>query len=425
MPYMPSTTESARATIALTGQGSGTFETAAKRALERLRGATKSTIESAGLGDVNSLALSRKLAIDKSLSWRMVRFVEEPNAFSASKHLPGVAGLRIFARAVNAAGATAASVAQFDAALAELEGVIAKHAGTRSAFRALLTHCTDEPQADDRAIGFRRGAFEANAALWGIQARTRLMMAFLTVGERGAVDVALVSGFLGLRRSRRDLSWPVARRRVLGHEGRSSAGVALPLDPSVALDAAPMLSEYSTIRGGSLRPIGTDHGFWYELPEGDIGLRGAVDCVFGERLPGAGPALRDGAVEDAEVMLRVDLPVEHVLFEVFIERAIPVTGTPTVSQYSLLTGGSGEHSPDRERGRIPCADQVQELGNDPRTWSTPVAPRHWEMVNDCMQWLSRTPADFAVHRVSMQWPLMPTAVVLSTLLGRRSSVPSD
>ena len=423
MPYMPSTTESARATVALTGQGSGTFETAAKRALERLRGATKSTIESVGLGDVNSLALSRKLAIDKSLSWRMVRFVEEPNAFSASKHLPGVAGLRIFARAVSAAGATAASVAQFDAALEELEGVIAKHAGTRSAFRALLTHCTDAPQADDRAIGFRRGAFEANAALWGIQAHTRLMMAFLTVGELGAVDVALVSGFLGLRRSRRDLSWPVARRRVLGHEGRSSAGSAgsaRPLDPSVALDAAPMLSEYSTIRGESLRPIGTEHGFWYELPEGNIGLRGAVDCVFGERLPGAGPALRDGAVEDAEVMLRVDLPVEHVLLEVFIERAIPVTGSPTVSQYSLLTGGSGENSPDRERGRIPVADQVQELGKDLRTWSTPIAPRHWEMVNDCMQWMSRTPADFTAHRVSMQWPLMPTAVVLSTLLGRGS-----
>ncbi len=420
MQDIPSTTESARADVALTGQRAGTFESAAKRALERLRGATRSTIDSAGLSDVNSLALSRKLSIDKSLSWRMVRFVDEPNAFSASKHLPGVAGLRIFARAVSAAGATAGAVAQFDAALEELESVITKHAGTGAAFRALLTQCTDEPQTDDRAIGFRRSAFEANAALWGIQARTRLMMAFLTVGERGAVDVALVSGFLDLRRSRRDLSWPVARRRVLGHEGRSSAGIALPLDPSVARDAAPMLSEYATIRGESLRPIGTDHGFWYELPEGDIGLRGAVDCVFGERLPGAGPALRDGAVEDAEVMLRVDLPVEYVLLEVFIERAIPVTGSPTVSQYSLLTGGSGENSPDRERGRIPVADQVQELGKDLRTWSTPIAPRHWEMVNDCMQWMSRTPADFTAHRVSMQWPLMPTAVVLSTLLGRGS-----
>ena len=100
MQDIPSTTESARADVALTGQRAGTFESAAKRALERLRGATRSTIDSAGLSDVNSRALSRKLSIDKSLSWRMVRFVDEPNAFSASKHLPGVAGLRIFARAI-------------------------------------------------------------------------------------------------------------------------------------------------------------------------------------------------------------------------------------------------------------------------------------------------------------------------------------
>ncbi len=416
---MTSTIRSVRAETVATDSGSETFEDAAVHALERLRGAAASSIKSAGANDLNSLALSRKLGIDKSLSWRMVRFIEEVNAFSASKHLPGDAGLRIFARAIRASGAAARQLAEFDAAIEELEGVVARHAGNRAAFRALLTHCTELPHADNRAVGFRRGAHEANAALWGIQAHTRLMMAFLTAGEGGSVDVALVSGFLGLRRSRRDLSWPVARRRILGHEGRSRDGLALPLDPSVAMDAAPMLSEYSTIRGESLRPVGTDHGFWYELPEGDIGLSGAVDCVFGERLPGAGPALRDDAVEDAEVMLRVDIPVEHLLLEVFVDRKIPVTGNARVSQFNLLTGGSGENSPDRERARMPIADQVQELGNDPRTWSTPAAPRHWEMVNDCMQWMSRQPADFRVYRVSMQWPLIPTAIVVTTLLGHR------
>ena len=417
---MSSSTRSVRTKVALADNGSGTFEHAAERALERLRAATAHAIAVAGAMNLNSLALSRKLGIDKSLSWRMVRFTEEANAFSASKHLPGDAGLRIFARAIRASGATLDAAAELDAALEQLEGVIAKHAGTRVAFQALLTHCTEQPNADHRATNFRRSAHEANAALWGIQAHTRLMMAFLTAGERGSVDVALVSGFLGLRRSRRDLSWPVARRRVLGHEGQMSEGRALPLDPAVAMDAAPMLSEYSTIRGDSLRPIGTSHGFWYELPEGDIGLKGAVDCVFGERLPGAGPALHDGLAENAEVMLRVDIPVEHILLEVFIDRTIPIDRTPTVSQFSLLTGGSGENSPERERGRMPIADQVQELGTDPRTWSTPVAPRHWEMVNDCMQWMSRRPADFSVYRVSMQWPLIPTAIVLSTQLGRRS-----
>ncbi|MCX5640050.1 MAG: hypothetical protein NT059_04440 [Planctomycetota bacterium] len=417
---MTSTIRSVRAETVGTDSGSGTFEEAAAHALERLRSATAATIKSAGAHDLNSLALSRKLGIDKSLSWRMVRFVEAANAFSASDHLPGDAGLRIFARAIRASGAAANPLAEFDAAIDELEGVVARHAGNRTAFRALLTHCTELPHADNRAAGLRRGAHEANAALWGIQAHTRLMMAFLTAGEGGTVDVALVSGFLGLRRSRRDLSWPVARRRVLGHEGRSRDGLALPLDPSVAMDAAPMLSEYSTIRGESLRPVGTDHGFWYELPEGDIGLSGAVNCVFGERLPSAGPVLKNGEVEDAEVMIRVDLPVEHLLLEVFVDQKIPISGTPRLSQFNLLTGGSGENSPDRERARMPIADQVQELRSDPRTWSTPVAPRHWEMVNDCMHWMSRRPADFRVYRVSMQWPLIPTAIVVSTQLGHRS-----
>ena len=416
---MSSSTHSVRAK-ALMDSRSGTFEHAAARAIERLRDATSAAIKAAGAADLNSLALSRKLGIDKSLSWRMVRFTEEANAFSASKHLPGEAGLRIFARAIRASGNAAEAASELEASVDQLEGVITKHAGNRAAFQALLTHCTDQPNADNRAVNFRRNAYEANAALWGIQAQTRLMMAFLTAGEGNSVDVALVSGFIGLRRSRRDLSWPVARRRVLGHHGHTSEGLALPLDPAMAMDAAPMLSEYSTIRGESLRPIGTDHGFWYELPEGDIGLKGTVDCIFGERLPGAGPALRDGIVDDAEVMLRVDIPTEHILLEVFIDRKIPIHSTPTASQFSLLTGGSGENSPDRERGRMPIADQVQELGTDSRTWSTPVAPRHWEMVHDCMQWMSKRTADFGVYRVSMQWPLIPTAIVLSTQLGRRS-----
>ncbi|MEI6475282.1 MAG: hypothetical protein WCO75_07805, partial [Planctomycetota bacterium] len=86
---MTSTIRSFRAETVATDSGSGTFEEAAAHALERLRNATAASIKSAGAHDLNSLALSRKLGIDKSLSWRMVRFVEAANAFSASDHLPG------------------------------------------------------------------------------------------------------------------------------------------------------------------------------------------------------------------------------------------------------------------------------------------------------------------------------------------------
>lgn len=405
-----------KASRAAAAHGPVGFEQAAAGALGELRSATAAAIAAAGGSGLNSLALSRKLGIDKSLSWRMVRFAQEGDAFAGSKHLPGDAGLRIFVRAIRSAAGQACGDA-LAAALDGLDRVVREHAGNRTAFRALLANCTEGGLTDDRAMDFRKAAFQANSALWGIEANARVMLAFITQGKSGT-DVALVSGYLGVRRNRRDLSWPVARRRVLGHEGRTREAIAMPLDPSVPMDAPPILAEYSSLPAESLRPIGTEHGFWYELPEGDIGSAGAVDCVFGERMPGAGPAPKSGIVQPAEVMLRLDMPVEHVLMEVFVDRDIPLAGRPTAALFGLLSGGTGENTADRERQRMPIAEQPVELGNEPRSWSTPVAPRHWEMVHDCMRWLDRRPASFAIHRLALRWPLIPTALVMSTPIGR-------
>ena len=69
--------------------GSATFEQVASEALTRLRDSAHAAFAAAGGGDFNSLALSRRLGIDKSLSWRMVRFAQDPDVFAGSKHLPG------------------------------------------------------------------------------------------------------------------------------------------------------------------------------------------------------------------------------------------------------------------------------------------------------------------------------------------------
>ena len=49
----------------------------------------------------------------------------------------------------------------------------------------------------------------------------------------------------------------------------------------------------------------------------------------------------------------------------------------------------------------------------------PVAPRHWELIHDCMRWIDRRPTDFRAHRLAMRWPLIPTALVVSTPIGKR------
>jgi hypothetical protein len=204
---------------------------------------------------------------------------------------------------------------------------------------------------------------------------------------------------------------------VLGHEGRTRERIAMPLDPSVPMDAPPLLTEYSSVSAESLRPISTEHGFWYELPEGEIGGTAAVDCMFGERMPGAGPAARAGSIERPEVLLRLDIPTEHVLMDIFVDRDIPLAGTPSATLFGLLTGGNGENTPDRERQRMPICEQPVEIGIEPKSWVTPVAPRHWEVVHDCMRWLDRRPASFRVFRLALRYPIIPTALVVTTPIG--------
>lgn len=393
------------------------FEHVAGQALRQLRDAVGEAIAAVDGKDLNSLALSRKLDIDKSLSWRLVRFAQDPDLFGGGAHLPGDAGLRIFARAV-AADAGPAAAAALLTGIEALDRIVREHAGSRTAFRALLANCGDRAAADDRAAEFRKAAFQANAAIWGIAANARVMLAFLTPGADDGTDVTLVGGFLGLRRNRRELSWPVARRRVLGHEGRTRESIAVPLDPALPMDAPPILAEYSTVGADRLLPISTEHGYWYELPEGDIGSSGAIDCMFGERIRGAGPVRRSGTAQPAEVLLRLDVPVEHVLMDVFVDRSLQLDAPPSADLYGLLGGGSGENAVDRERQRMALAERPEEIGNEPKHWSTPVFPRHWELVHDCMRWLDRRPSSFRAFRLQVRWPAIPTALTVTAPLGR-------
>lgn len=392
-----------------------TFELLAQSALQALRDRVASSIAACGGGGLNSLQLSRKLGIDKSLAWRLVRFSQDEDVFAGSRHLPGDAGLRIFVRAVRSTAGEAAA-GSLAASIEALEQVIRDHAGSRAAFRTLLANC-GAGAVDERAADYRKAAFQANSAIWGIEAHARIAMAFLTAGDAGGTDVALVDGFLGLRRNRREMSWPMARRWVAGHEGNGRAPRAMPLDPSVAGDAPALLAEYSSVLAESLLPASTADGHRYELPVGDdIGAAGAVDVVFGERLPGAGPVRRAGSDQPAEVMVRMDLPTEHLLLDVFVGRELDGGSDPAAELFGLLSGGSGESSVDRERQRMPMAERPAEIGNDPKQWANPVSPRHWEMVHDCMRWLDRRPSSFRTFRLHLRWPAIPTAVVVTACI---------
>lgn len=393
----------------LTPQSPETFRAAAKETLETLQGCVRQVIaEVAGPG-VNSLALSRLLAIDKSLGWRMARFAATADPFAASANLPGEAGLRIFARAVRAGTASIATVDALDRAVAQLSALIRDHARTRASFRAMLAQIAEPGGEDPRVIEYRKSAFHANAAIWGIEATCVLKSVFVLPGAvRGTLDIAVVSACTGLQRMRNDVSWPVFNRRIT-HEGATIATEASPLDPALARDALPLVAAHSTLRADQMHV--TQHGpelrCW--LPRGDVGRNGSVDCVFGERHRGIDTVEFPGDPGTLHVALRNDLPSERAILDVWIHGDTQAVAEPDAQLASTLTHAPEANGTGTELRRLPFRPAVRAV--TPREAAAEGPVRYGELLDSVTAWLG-TPADrFVGHRVAMRYPTLSTEIV--------------
>jgi hypothetical protein len=279
----------------------------------------------------------------------------------------------------------------------------------------MLLQCRRHDAHEDATFEFRRMAFQANAALWGIDVATRSMLTVIS-GSRskpGLLDISMVGGFTRLRRIRHDLAWPVARRRFRSASAEGPPSSVRPLDPGVDPDAPPLLAAYSTIPPGALRPVRTSNGAWYELPESGIGSANEVSLVIGEHYEAIAPVVRSSDSENAELMIQLDLPIETLLFDLYVERALPLGRPVTARLFSQLLGGSAAPSPERERDALPMVERPLQLDDAGAPVATPAMPRFGELVHDVFAWLGRDRAGYDHFRLEIRYPMMPTALVMA------------
>jgi hypothetical protein len=83
---------------------------------------------------------------------------------------------------------------------------------------------------------------------------------------------------------------------------------------------------------------------------------------------------------------------------------------PELAVYSELRGlTAGEHS---EHDELPLYETISFLGYGPTAIHTPEVPRYGEMARYVFDKLGWDGEGFRVYRVLMQYPPIPTAVVM-------------
>ncbi|MGQ0626787.1 MAG: hypothetical protein ACT4PL_01650 [Phycisphaerales bacterium] len=375
-------------------------------AVQRLRGALIELYSSVGTDPTEPQEVSRRFGLNKNLTWKVSRVIGAPDPFTAVQHIPGGTGLEILLTALSSKGAPDGTVDGVRRAMAEFDRVVDLHAGDRAALDLILDSSGLGRDVDRLQVS-REKAFSGNSGIWGVQARTRVTCGFLCPvrDDPSSIVAGLVGGFCGFQRLRREVRWPLFRFTSYDHHGQQRG-------PAKREGELPhVLREFSSPELPDISCNPVESGVEYVLNPGPVGRLSAFNCFF-ERFDGKVPRYKTKEDERGEFASMINLPIQTFIFDVIAHRDIGPFQPPEVLVYGRPAGGTDTPTQWRGDALLPLPERCMELVGSPPVVHTPHIPRYSEVVTGMIQRLGFDPGDFIGWRLQMEYPPMPSTVVL-------------
>lgn len=354
--------------------------------------------------------VSRTLGLDKNLTWKLARVIGTDNTGEALHHLPGANAIKILLKAMDKAGANDGVRERVRRAYDEIGRVVEVHVGDRSTLELVLDGLNQSGQ--ERLEVSRKIAFRGNSGVWGVQAKAKVTLAILAPNaENPAVlDSAFLRGFVGFRRLRAEMSWPLSVNRNWMGEGEPSVPRGSPLVPEDVEHGLPILQAFTTDQRPDFERKQTRNGLYYMLPPGPVGNTAAFDCFFGEVTMADVPRYRTQDERTGEFTATISVPIEHQLLDVLVHRDLAPGFHPEAFVYGDPLGGQALGGATQSQCVLPIDESVRQLPGSPPITVTPIYPRYAELVDMAYRRVGWDPADFVGYRLVVKYPPMGTAV---------------
>jgi len=397
------------------------FGEAAGERLRAVQAALTDLLAGAGVRDARPAEVGRRLGLDKTLAWKISRFVESADPVKAFRHMPGAGGVEIVLRAAAASSVEHGLVERVRSAERELRALIERHAGDRRTFEAMLAGERPDPRSE---LDERRAYFRSGSALWGVRARLQfLMLALKPSTERaGFVDAVQVSGLVDLERLRADVPWIV--RRLRAHSDSGAEVFKIRREPLVAERAEkglpPLFDRHCSEPLPVLRQFERANGWVYdELAPGPVGRVGATTVVLGERYIAALPMERSEDNKTGIYALTVRTPVECVLFDLLLHRDLAHFGAPKRAVFGLLEDRGAAVGLEDRPALLSEPERATELGSSAVVQTHRMA-RYAALVDDALATAGfGARSDFRGYRTEIEFPAFPCDIKMILEIGAR------
>jgi hypothetical protein len=399
------------------------FEHECKATISTLRAALIALFHDVGLDPNAPQEAARRLSINKTLTWNLARLVQSSDALAAVAHVPGSASMEKVLLASEQHGASSNAVAEVRRAVTSFEQMMESHAGDRPTLDLIIDGLA--PQDVDSLDLSRKLAFRGNSGLYGVQAKARIDTKILAPNpdDPTRLDIVMCSGYVGFRRLRSSVRWPLFTVRQWSDRDEP---IALPrwrpLDPRPTIDDgldSTVLRPFLKGPVPKINAVTGPSGLSYILGDGEVGNTAAFDCFRAEMMRSAASRYRDQVDETGEIGANVTAPCETLIFDLVAHRDLAFILDPEVIIFSSIFDHSGAASTEAETSVLPIRIEPQELPGTPPQFGTPFFNRYQELVAHITSRMNWDRADFRALRFTMQFPPLGSTVLARFRLPER------
>jgi len=383
------------------------FEEDCRRSVQSLQAALLELYRAVGADPARPQDVSRQFKLNKNLTWKVARIIAASDGFEAVPLIPGPGGLEILLAAMGRMEAPTEKLERVRTAAKEFDRMVEVHTGDRTSLELVLDSAGRNRQTEMS----RRLAFRGNSGIWGIQAGVRVTAHFMAPNrdDNTMLDLATLAGLTRIRRLRRIARWPVFQVREYNDDGSTTVrrrreslehheGVSSNLWMVRSLCSGALPEVHRTQRGDTTI---------FELGEGPVGRTGECSCFFGFTDTAEVPRYRDASNSVGEFVSSVSIPVEALLFDIFVHRELAEAMSPTTEMIGSI-GGSVEAAGLLS---LPLPETVRDMGLGAAV-DTPLVDRYAEGVEAVFARLGRDPRDFRCLRLLVDYPPMSSRAII-------------
>ncbi|MBS0189879.1 MAG: hypothetical protein U0573_13135 [Phycisphaerales bacterium] len=373
-------------------------------AFHRARAEVAGLFAVVGVDPTKTRESARELGINRGLTWRLTRMVQESNPTLAASDVPGVQSMAKFLDACRQRGAPESAIDSAQAALNEFESALAACSGDRKTLAMLMANHGDA-KATAEAEKVRRKLFEGACGVWGVQARVRFVTVFVfpSPDDPTTMDAGHVNGFVGFRRLRPQ-AVPLSYEAVHKSTGEAIKFTKEPLDPAGPGEGrAQVYKRFSNPAEPDIQMVESGGYRRFELASGPVGNEGLTTCVFGTRLRRLYDRYSESP-ETAGFMVLLNIPVERVMFDLFIHKDIDAPEIPRTLLLDRLLFPHVNNEADFTRQSLPLAERPQRLPAGIEGTLCPYMSWYSSMISDVAAKIDVPIEQFTGSRFEMMYP---------------------